>query len=218
MGRLDLALDLYRRMLELEAEPWQYSSTALQAGHIAGKLGDRQLADSLEELFTPSVHQANRILLGYSPEDVVWKDRLCQMLSPFLRDGEIELQLWKADEGIESSDGNHELRRSVLVTAGVTVLLISAPFLASEYVRKWGLADVMNAAAGGESKLFWVYLSHAGYAAAGLGPSHGAHDISQPLYVLTRPEQDAVLLQVAQDIKAAALGATDQYRGQPTMT
>ena len=55
LGRRDLALDLYRRMLEFEAEPWEYASTALQAGQIASKLKDSQLADRLEEIFTPTV-------------------------------------------------------------------------------------------------------------------------------------------------------------------
>ena len=55
LGHLDTAVDLYQRMLEFEAEPWEYASTALQAGQIASKLNDSQLADSLEEIFTPSV-------------------------------------------------------------------------------------------------------------------------------------------------------------------
>ena len=56
-GHRDLALILYHRMLEFEAEPWEHASTALQAGQIAGKLKDRQLAESLEEIFTPTVRQ-----------------------------------------------------------------------------------------------------------------------------------------------------------------
>ena len=55
LGYLDTAVDLYHRMLEFEAEPWEYASTALQAGQIASKLNDSQLADRLEEIFTPSV-------------------------------------------------------------------------------------------------------------------------------------------------------------------
>ena len=55
LGHLDTAVDLYQHMLEFEAEPWEYASTALQAGQIASKLNDSQLADSLEEIFTPSV-------------------------------------------------------------------------------------------------------------------------------------------------------------------
>ena len=55
LGNRDEALNLYRRVLTLEAEPWEFASTALQAGQIASKLRDCQLADILEEIFTPTV-------------------------------------------------------------------------------------------------------------------------------------------------------------------
>ena len=55
LGHRDLALDLYNRMLTFDAEPWEHASTALQAGQIASKLKDSQLADRLEEIFTPIV-------------------------------------------------------------------------------------------------------------------------------------------------------------------
>ena len=54
-GHRDLAVNLYRRMLGSEAEPWELASTALQAGQIASKLKDSELADRLEEIFTPDV-------------------------------------------------------------------------------------------------------------------------------------------------------------------
>ena len=55
LGHRDVALDLYRRMRVFETEPWQYASTALQAGQIASKLEDSQLADEIEEIFAPTV-------------------------------------------------------------------------------------------------------------------------------------------------------------------
>ena len=55
LGHPDLAVDLYHRMLGYEADPWEYASTALQAGQIASKLNDSRLADKLEDIFTPSV-------------------------------------------------------------------------------------------------------------------------------------------------------------------
>ena len=214
LGHRDLALDLYRRMLTFEAEPWEYASTALQAGQIAGKLKDRQLADRLEEIFTPTVRQANKIFVSYSHKDREWKDRLCQMLSPFLRDGDLELQLWVDDGDIQSGDRWHEELQSALKAAGVVVVLVSASFLDSEYVMKYELPEIISAASDGKTRLFWVYVSHAAYDATELAPFQAAHDVSQPLYALARPEQDAILLKVARDIKAAALGATDRFRGQ----
>ena len=55
LGHRDLAVDLYYRMLSMDAEPWEFASTALQAGQIASKLKDSELADRLEEIFTPDV-------------------------------------------------------------------------------------------------------------------------------------------------------------------
>ena len=214
LGDRDRALDLYRRMIEFEAEPWEYASTALQAGQIASKLKDSHLADRLEEIFTPTVRQVNMIFVSYSHEDEEWKNRLCQMLAPFLRDGDIELQLWVDDGDIQPGDRWHEKIQSALKAAGVAVVLVSASFLESEYVMKYELPEIISAASDGKIVLFWVYVSYAAYDATDLEPFQAAHDVSQPLYVLPRPEQDAILLKVARDIKAAALGATDRFRDQ----
>ena len=55
LGRTDRAINLYKRTLIFEAEPWQYASTALQAGQIASKLHDYDLAERIEEIFTPVI-------------------------------------------------------------------------------------------------------------------------------------------------------------------
>ena len=214
LGHRDLALELYHRMITFEPEPWKCASTALQAGQIASKLKDRQLADRLEEIFTPTVRQANQIFLGYSHEDRDWMNRLRQMLAPYLRDGDIELQLWVDDKGIKPGDRWHEEIQSALRAAGVAVILVSASFLESEYIMNHELPEIINAAADGKIRLFWVYVSYAAYDATELELFQAAHDVSEPLYALGRPEQDAILLNVARDIKTAALGATDRFRDQ----
>ena len=93
-------------------------------------------------------------------------------------------------------------------------MLVSASFRGSEYVINFELPEIIRAATDGKLRLFWVYLSYAAYDATELEPFQAAHDVSQPLYALARPEQDAILLKVARDIKAAALGATDRFRYQ----
>ena len=214
LGRRDVALYFYRRMLAFEAEPWEYSSTALQAGQIASKLKDGQLADRLEEIFTPTVRQANTIFVSYSHQDEEWKNRLCQMLAPFLRDGDLELQLWVDEGNISPGDRWHEEIQNALKVAGVAVVLVSASFLSSEYVMKYELPEIISAAADGKLRLFWVYVSYAAYDGTELDPFQAAHDVSRPLYALERPKQDVILLNVARDIKAAALGATERFRDQ----
>ena len=214
LGRFELALELYRSMSEIEAEPWQYASTALQAGQIAIKLDNPELADSLEAIFTPTINQANGIFVGYSSADAEWTDRLRQMLAPFLRDGDIELKLWIADEDAQPDAVRRERLQSALESAGVAVVLVSASFLGSEYVMEHALSQIESVASDGKIRLVWVYVSHAPYEVAELEPFEAAHDTSQPLYALSRPEQDEILLNVARDIKAAALRATGRFRSQ----
>ena len=214
LGHHNQALDLYRRMLAFVAEPWELASTALQAGQIASKLNDSQLADRLEEIFTPTVRQANRIFVCYSHKDEEWKNRLRQMLAPFLRDGDFELQLWSDDVGIQSGDKWHEEIQSALKSAGVAVVLVSASFLESEYIMKHELPEITSAAADGKIRLLWIYVSYAAYDVTELEPFQAAHDVSRPLYALELPEQDEILLRVARAIKTAALGATDRFRDQ----
>ena len=214
LGRRDVALYFYRRMLSFEAEAWEYSSTALQAGQIASKLKDGELADKLEDIFTPTVRQANTIFVSYSRQDEEWKNRFCQMLAPFLRDGDLELKLWVDGGNTRPGDRWHEEIQDALKVAGVAVVLVSGPFLSSEYVMGYELPTIISAAADGKLRLFWVYVSHAGYDATELEPFQAAHDVSRPLCALERPEQDAILLNIARDIKAAALGATERFRDQ----
>ena len=136
------------------------------------------------------------------------------MLPPFLRDGDIELQLWVDDGDIQTGHRWHEKIQSDLKAAGVAVVLVSTSFFESEYVMKYELPEIVSVAADGKIRLFWVYVSDAAYDATELEPFRAAHDVSQPLYALEGPEQGATLLKVARDIKAAALGATDRFRGQ----
>ena len=213
LGHYERALELYRDIFEIEAEPWQYASTALQAGQIAIKLEDPELADRLEDIFNPAAKQANGIFVGYSPADAEWTDRLCQMLTPYLRDGDIELKLW-VDDGGRTDAVRRERLQSALASSGAAVIVVSASFLGSEAVMDHALPEIKTAVADGKMQLFWIYVSHAPHEVAKLEPFEAGHDISQPLYVLARPEQDEILLNVARDIKAAALGATERFRSQ----
>ena len=214
LNRRDVALYFYGRMLAFNAEPWEYSSTALQAGQVASKLEDDELADSLEEIFTPTVRQANTIFVSYSHQDEEWKNRLIQMLEPFLRDGDLELKLWVDEENIKPGDRWHAEFQNALKLAGVAVVLVSPPFLSSEFVMRYALPEIISAAADGKLRIIWVNVSLTGYEATELEPFQAAHDVSRPLYALERPEQDAILLNVAHEIKAAALGATERFREQ----
>ena len=213
LDRPQEALGGYRTLLTLEAEAWKHQSTALQAGRIAAKLGDRALAEELEGIFTPGARRVNQIFVSYSHKDRVWLDRLKVMAAPYLRAAETELDLWEDTRLQAGQQWDVEIRRA-LHQAGVGVALVSADFLASTYVMDNELPAMINAADQGGLQLLWVYISAAGWDQTPLKRFQATHDTKKPLDSRSVPEQNEILLSVAQQMKEAALGATRRFRNQ----
>jgi pimeloyl-ACP methyl ester carboxylesterase len=201
----------YRRLLTLQAEPWKHQSTSLQAGRIAAKLGDLGLAEELEAIFTPDARRVNRIFVSYSHKDGEWLDRLKVMVSPYLRAAETELDLWD-DTRLRAGDQWDVRIREALAQAGVVVALVSADFLASAYVTQNELPVMIAAAKSGGVRLLWVYISSAGWEETPLREFQATHDTKIPLDSRPKPEQNEILKSVAQQMKEAALGATDRFK------
>ena len=210
-GRTREALAEYRRLLTLDAPEWQYKSAGLQAGRIAAKLGDRELVEALDAIFSPEAREANRIFVSYSHEDKAWLKRLVTMLAPYLRDPESELKLW-VDTDLKAGQQWDPEIRNALERAGVAVALVSKDFLASAYVVDYELPAMIAAAKKGDLQLLWVYISSAAWKVTPLKNFQATHDTKTPLSLLRDAEQDEVLLSVAEEIKAASLRATGQFK------
>lgn len=217
LGRTDEAIGEYQRLLTLEAEGWKHQSAALQAGRIAAKLGNLALAEELEAIFTPGARRVNRIFVSYSHRDLDWLDRLKVMAAPYLRAAETELDLWEDTRLKSGQQWDVEIRRA-LDQAGVGVALVSANFLASIYVMDNELPAMIKAADEGGLRLLWVYISAAGWDQTPLSRFQATHDTKKPLDSRPVPEQNEILLSVAQQMKEAALGATRRFKNQPSYT
>jgi hypothetical protein len=210
LGQHATALDLYEQALRLGGEPWQFASAGLQAGRVAAAIGDRGLAERLEALFTPGARQVNRIFVSYSHRDAEWVERLQTMARPYLRQAEAELDLW-VDTRLRPGDTWREEIAVALRRAGVAVALVSASFLASEFVWRHEMPEILAAARQGKLRLLWAYLSPAGWEETELQDFQATHDTRRPLAALTPVEQDEALKGIAREIKRAALGATERF-------
>jgi tetratricopeptide (TPR) repeat protein len=202
------ALRLYGKVPLMLPEPWQLASTSLQAGRVALKLDDPALADELEQIFTPTARRPNKIFISYSRRDQPWVDRLRTMLQPYLREAEADLTLWIDRDGIEPGDAWFDEIQRALSDAGVAVALVSADFLASEFVTTHELPKMIEAAKQGDLRLLWVHVSFAAYEATPLIEFQAAYDVSTPLDSLPAPMQQKALKEIAIKIKEATLGAT----------
>lgn len=213
LGNRDVALDLYQKVRKAkEVKDWQLASASFQAGQLAIKLGDKDLQEALEKIFSPGARQVSKIFISYSHKDREWLDRLHTMMKPYLREAEHEIDFWD-DRRLRPGDKWLDEIKDALKTAGVAVVLVSADLLASDFVVEHELPDILRAAEEEGLNLLWVLLSPAAYDATPISAFQAAHDISRPLDSLSGPEQQQALLEVAQTIKQAALGATDQFTG-----
>lgn len=211
LGDKEGALELYHKLLSIGGEAWQYASAGLQASRIASTLEDRPLAERLDVLFTPGARQLNRIFVSYTHKDAIWVKRLQTMAKPYLRQAETELVLWVDRERIQPGDIWRSRIDAALKGAGVVVALVSAEFLASDFIWKYEMPEILNAASNGKLRLLWVYLSPAGWEETALKDFQAAHDTSQPLTALSQQEQDDALKRIAQELKRVALGATERF-------
>jgi hypothetical protein len=210
-GRTAEALAGYRRLLTLNVEYWKLRSTSLQAGRIAARLGDRGLAEDLESIFTPGASHVNRIFVSYSHKDRDWLDRLKEMIAPYLREAETEMDFWDDTRLETGQQWDVEIHRA-LERAGVALVLVSSTFLASSYVTKYELPAMIKASDEGGLKLLWAYLSAAGWEETPLRRFQAAHDTKHPLDGLPAADQNEVLKSIAKQIKEAALSATDRFK------
>lgn len=213
-GRIEEAVKEYRRLLRLEAEPWQHRTASLQASRIAAKLGNLALAEELETIFTPGAKRVNRIFVSYSHRDREWVDRFKVMVAPYLRAAESELDLWDDTRIQAGQQWDVEIRRA-LERAGVALALVTSEFLASPYVMDKELPSMIKAADEGGLRLLWVYISAAGWEETQLSRFQATHDTKRPLDTQPEPEQDEILKSVARQVKEAALGATRRFTSQP---
>lgn len=201
LGDYQGALAKYQEAISLKPEPWKLLSTGQQAQQIAARLGEKDLEEKLKVLFEPPPARANKIFVSYSHTDSAWRDQLDLVLKPLMK-GSDRLEFWADNQIQPGADWFKEIS-DALATSRVAVLLVSAEFLASDFIRDHELPVILGAVDRGEVVLIWIYLSPALYDSGPLAKYQAAHDIARPLEGLTKVEQRAVLTDVARKIKTA---------------
>jgi internalin A len=123
------------------------------------------------------------------------------MLTPLLSDPD-ELELWTDTRIREGAMWLDEIRKA-MATCRVAVLLVSAEYLASEFIRKEELPEIMRAVDQGQVHLVWLYLSPAPYEVTVLRQYQAAHDLSTALESLAKVQKRQILKDIAFKIKSA---------------
>jgi tetratricopeptide (TPR) repeat protein len=140
-----------------------------------------------------------KVFISYSHRDEKWLKRLMTHLRPIERDHGIEV--WH-DKKLTSGSRWREEIASALETTRVAILLISADFLASDFIAEAELPGLLRASSG--IKILPVIVSPSRYAKTpSLEGFQAVNDVSAPLIGLPENEQEQVLLRVSEAVEAA---------------
>lgn len=176
--RHDLVPQLTKSVVSALQEPENYTSQ----GHIK------------------DVSEVPQAFISYSRADRESLDRLMVHLKPLQRAK--KLDVWD-DSRIEAGDNWQEEISKALDRAAIAVLLISADFLASDFIVDNELQPILRSAADKGTKILPVILKPCGFLRnTKLSRFQAVNDASEPVLRLSPVDQEEVWDQVAVAIEA----------------
>ena len=154
------------------------------------------------------------VLVSYSHRDKAWLERLQVHLRPALRYG--DLDLWD-DTRIKAGDRWSTAIREAIDRADVAILLVSADFLASDFITRHELPKLLEAA---DARGTVVIPVHVGYSLhsyeSGLREFQAINSPSQPLEALKTDESEKILVSLAERmLELCRPKVQHQKRGSP---
>jgi hypothetical protein len=144
--------------------------------------------------------KAAHVFISYSHADGAWLKRLRTMLKPVER--QFPTAVWSDTQIGAGARWAAEIEQA-LASAKVVLLLVSPNFLGSDFIHEQELCPVLAAAAKGEKKILWLLVSDCLWKQTAINTYQAAHDIKKPLDQLSRPQQNAQLSKVAEELLKA---------------
>ena len=141
------------------------------------------------------------VFVSYSHKDKKWLERLQTHLRPLIREGAIAV--W-ADTDIGSGERWRDKIEKALAESGVAVLLVSANFLASDFIALNELPPLLRAAREKGLTILWVVVSHCLWKETELVEYKAANDPSRPLDGMSTAERAKSLVEISEKIRDAS--------------
>ncbi len=157
-----------------------------------------QPAQRVPEPFSERRH----VFISYTRADREWVERIRQVMAPLLRQEGDRLQLWD-DSQIQPGDRWLAEIETALAGAQVALLLVSAEFLASEFVMGREVPELLRAAEAEGVTILWVPLSACLVRHTQIHAFQAVLPPEQTLDAMGPPEQRLALVRIAEAVYQA---------------
>lgn len=149
------------------------------------------------------------IFISYSHRDQHWLERLTVHLHPLVGEN-TALDIWD-DRRIRPGSAWRAEIEAALSRARVAILVISADFLASDFINQVELPALFKAASDDGTVLLPLIVSPSRFSATPiLGDLQALNDLGRPLITLQQAEQEAVLARATETIEGLLQPGADQ--------
>ncbi len=170
---------------------------AIQVGSDSSYNPSLKVGGLMDSRPLPARHS---VFVSYSHRDREWLDRLNVHLRPMVRDR--ALVVWDDTKIAPGSKWKEEIK-TALVAARVAFLLVSADFLASDFVVTNELPLLLTAARDDGAVILPLILSPSRFLHTPLAEFQALNDPSRPLIALTRAEQEEILVRATEAVERA---------------
>lgn len=164
------------------------------------------LSEFLQVIISPinevSSQDASTVFVSYSHKDGRWRDRLKVHLKPLVHEGVIDL--WDDTRIQTGQDWRREIELA-LHKASVAIMLVSADFLASDFIVSEELPILLKAAERKGVKILPVIVSPARFLESAIGQFQAVNALNQPLSKLKKQEAEEVFVKLSKDVEQAII-------------
>jgi hypothetical protein len=142
----------------------------------------------------------NDIFISYSHDDRNWLDRLQKTLKPLLRNKSISV--WDDTKIRTGAKWKGEIEKA-LNDAEAAILLVSQNFLASDFITKEEVPQLLGSAQTKGLKIIWVPISDCLWQETDIANYQSAYPPDTPLDSLQEWEVNKALVKICREIKQA---------------
>lgn len=140
----------------------------------------------------------DQVFISYSRKDKRWLTDLKTHLKPYVRSG--SLTAWSDEQIALGSKWLREIE-TALDRTKVAVLLVTANFLASDFIHEHELTPLLKEAEKGEVCVIWIPIGACSYKETTLKDYEAAIDPNKPLARINKADRDEVWVRICEKIK-----------------